>query len=112
MAQDMEGLVAPSKLYSCLAVGRPIAVICPEGSFLKNLVIDAKCGESFRNGDGYGLAQFIIKLSQNPHLCASMGKAAREYFFSHFTRKIALGKYLEVIEKSLTVESNHPKKKL
>lgn len=107
MAKEMEGLVAPSKLYSCLAVGRPIAVICPEGSFLKDLVIDAKCGESFRNGDGYGLAQFILKLSQDSHLSQNMGKAAREYFYSHFTRRIAVSKYFDVIQKSLSLKQNY-----
>ena len=97
MAEGMEGLVAPSKLYSTLAAGRAVAVICPEQSFLKELVTEAKCGEGFNNGDGYALAQFISRLSHQPELSQTMGQAARQYFGTHFTREIASRKYLEIL---------------
>lgn len=61
-----EGLVVPSKLYSALASGRPIAVICSQTSYLRQLVADASCGSTFDNGDGQGLAQFIRFLNRDP----------------------------------------------
>ena len=99
MAQGMEGVVAPSKLYSTLAAGNPVGVICPENSFIQRLVMDAQCGQSFRNGDARGLADFLLKLSENYQLCEEMGYNARQYFCRHFTKAIAISKYLEVIGK-------------
>ena len=99
MAEGMEGVVAPSKLYSTLAAGNAVSVICPQRSFLKPLIEDAGCGSTFRNGDGAGLASFLLELSKNPQLCREMGYNARQYFGSHFTKAIAIDKYLEVIDK-------------
>ena len=42
ISEGMEGLVAPSKLYSALASGRPIASICPENSYLNEIFAEAK----------------------------------------------------------------------
>jgi glycosyltransferase involved in cell wall biosynthesis len=99
MAEGMEGIVAPSKIYSTLAAGKAVGVICPEKSFLKDLVMDAQCGESVRNGDAQGLADFLLMLSNNSSLCQKMGYNARQYFCSHFTKAIAISNYLKVIDK-------------
>lgn len=101
IAEGMEKLVAPSKLYSTLAAGRPVAAICSQQSFLRDIVREAKCGESFDNGDGYALAQFISQLDAQPEIAESMGKAARQYFSTHFTREICCNQYLEVLQKAL-----------
>ena len=100
MTRRMEGVVAPSKLYSTLAAGNAVGVICPQKSFLAQLVVDAECGESFRNGEVRELADFIVKLKQNSQLCKEMGYNARQYFSNHFTKTIAINKYLEVIDKA------------
>ena len=100
MAEGMEGVVAPSKLYSTLAAGNAVGIICPQKSFLAQLVVDAGCGESFRNGEAREFADFLIKLKQNPQLCEEMGYNARQYFSNHFTKTIAINKYLEVIDKA------------
>ncbi|NJN23361.1 MAG: glycosyltransferase family 4 protein [Acaryochloridaceae cyanobacterium RL_2_7] len=47
VAKGMEGLVAPSKFYSALASGRPVAVICESHSYLRQMVADARCGAAF-----------------------------------------------------------------
>jgi glycosyltransferase involved in cell wall biosynthesis len=99
-AEGMEILVAPSKLYSTLAAGRPVAAICPEQSFLRKLLLEANCGQSFNNGDGYSLAEFISRLSDQPQLSQTMGQSARQYFDSHFTLEIASQQYAEVLQRS------------
>jgi len=99
MDEKMAGVVAPSKLYSTLAAGNAVASICPEDSFLYELMIRAECGTSFRNGDSEGLANFLLQLSENQELCQKMGYNAREYFESHFTKEIAVQKYLQVINR-------------
>ena len=99
--KDMEGLVSPSKLYSALAAGLPVAVICPEQSFLCSLVTTAKCGRNFKNGDSKGLADFILLLSKNPELSKTMGESSRQYFLSNFKRNISTKKYYSIIKDAL-----------
>ncbi|WP_138506404.1 glycosyltransferase family 4 protein [Nostoc sp. PA-18-2419] len=96
-----EGLIVPSKLYSALASGRPIAVICSETSYLKEMIASANCGGTFNNGDGQGLAQFIRFLNRDPQIGEQMGKAGRQYLRSHFTPKVISQQYLSVLEKAL-----------
>jgi glycosyltransferase involved in cell wall biosynthesis len=99
-----ESLVAPSKLYSALASGRPIAVICSQSSYLKEMVAEANCGSTFENGDGQGLAQFIRFLSRDPQIGARMGKAGRQYLRSHFTPKVIAQQYLRVLQQAVLVD--------
>jgi glycosyltransferase involved in cell wall biosynthesis len=96
-----EGLVVPSKLYSALASGRPIAVICSQSSYLREMMAEAKCGGSFENGDSQGLAQFIRFLSRDPQIGEDMGKAGRQYMRSHFTPKVISQQYLRVLQQAL-----------
>lgn len=98
----MENLVAPSKLYPALAAGRPVAVICSQNSYLKQMIADAKCGETFENGDGYGLAEFIRLLNSDRQLAESMGRASRQYLQSHFTPEIIAKQYLRVLRQAIS----------
>jgi glycosyltransferase involved in cell wall biosynthesis len=94
---DMEGLVAPSKLYAALAVGRPVAVVCEQNSYLRAIVTDAHCGEAFSNGDATGLAAFIRRLAGDTQLVEQMGQAGRQYLLSHFTPDLIAKQYLKLV---------------
>ncbi|BAY21856.1 group 1 glycosyl transferase [Calothrix sp. NIES-2100] len=98
----MESLVAPSKLYPALATGRPVAVICSEYSYLRQLITEAQCGASFENGDSYGLAEFIRRLNNDRKLAEHMGVASRKYLQSHFTPEIIAKQYLKVLQKAVS----------
>ncbi|MBW4444595.1 MAG: glycosyltransferase family 4 protein [Plectolyngbya sp. WJT66-NPBG17] len=93
----MEGIVAPSKLYSALAASRPIAAICEEHSYLRSLISDAGCGACFDNGDGVGLANFIRGLVSSPALVERMGRSGRRYMKAHFTPEIVARQYANVM---------------
>lgn len=99
VSPGMESLVAPSKLYSALSAGRPIAVICPKRTYLNHLIADAKCGATFENGDAAGLADFIRLLQQDHQTAECMGKAGRRYLQTHFTPEIIAGQYLKVLKR-------------
>lgn len=96
VSTGMEGLVAPSKLYGILAAGRPVAAICEEHSYLRQLVADAKCGATFRNGDATGLANFISGLASDRSKAHQMGKAGHRYLQSNFTLEIIAKQYSQV----------------
>jgi glycosyltransferase involved in cell wall biosynthesis len=97
VSPGMESLVAPSKLYSALASGRPIAAVCPSHSYLNALIHEANCGATFSNGDSRELAEFILKLSQNQQLTEQMGNAGRQYLEENFTPEIIAKQYHDVL---------------
>jgi glycosyltransferase involved in cell wall biosynthesis len=99
-----ENLVTPSKLYSALASERPIAAICSQDSYLRELISEADCGNAFENGDSNGLAQFIRLLSRDRQLAERMGKSGRQYLRSHFTPKIISKQYLGVLRRAVLVK--------
>lgn len=111
ISPGMEGLVAPSKLYSALASGRPIAAVCEPHSYLRQLLDQADCGSAFDNGDGTGLANFLYRLSRNPARATAMGEAGRRYFQAHFTPDIIANHYFSLLQqslRSLTVPASAP----
>jgi len=104
ISPSSESLVVPSKLYSALAAGRPLVVVCSPYSSLRQVIAQAHCGAAFDHGDGHGLAEFIRLLRRNQELGQQMGKAAREYLQSHFTPKIISQQYLNVLRRALNIE--------
>lgn len=103
--REMEGLVAPSKLYSSLASGRPIAAICPADSYLRDIVITSHCGIAIENGDAKGLANFIVKLSQDAMLGKQMGENGRKYMLENFTPECIAEQYLQIILDCMALSS-------
>ena len=103
LGADVEGLVAPSKLYGCLAAGRPVAAICEPHSYLRPLLREGKCGEAFSSGDGAGLARFIQELAANPAMAAQMGARGRRYMEANFTPEHCANQYMEVVNDCLGI---------
>jgi len=101
ISPGMEGLVAPSKVYSALAAGRPIAAICERHSYLQTLIANANCGATFESGDSNGLARFIRHLASNRHLAQQMGRAGRQYLQANFTPEIIADRYLKILTHTL-----------
>jgi glycosyltransferase involved in cell wall biosynthesis len=97
VSPGMEGLVAPSKLYSTLAAGRPVAVVCEPQSYLRSLITEAQCGSTFNNGDAAGLAHFIRCLATDRLLAKRMGIAGRQYLQANFTPEKIARQYAEVL---------------
>ena len=97
VAAGMESLVAPSKLYPAMAAGRPIAAICPLGSYLGPLLAEAHCGEAFDNGDSRQLAAYIRQLAHHRSQAKQLGDSGRAYLEAHFTPEIIARQYLNVV---------------
>jgi glycosyltransferase involved in cell wall biosynthesis len=103
ISEGMEGLVAPSKLYSALASGRPIVSICPENSYLNEVFAEANCGMSVRNGDSQGLADYLYRLSQNPQLTQELGRSGRDYCRKNYTSEKIAQDYLKLFQSLASV---------
>lgn len=98
ISEGMEGLVAPSKLYSALAAGRPIVSICEENSYLNDVFAQARCGITVRNGDSQGLAEYLHELSENPRLTQELGRSGREYCRKNYTSEKIAQEYLNLFQ--------------
>jgi glycosyltransferase involved in cell wall biosynthesis len=98
ISERMEGLVAPSKLYSALASGRPIVSICQENSYLNDVFAQARCGITLRNGDSQGLADYLHRLSQNPRLTEALGRSGHKYCLENYTAEKIAGDYQKLFQ--------------
>ncbi len=97
MRANVEGVIAPSKVYGMLAVGRPIVAICPPHSYLRQLIQDGNCGACFDNGDAQGMADYLRALAQDPQRQKALGENARRYFEEYFTLKQIMPQYLRAL---------------
>jgi glycosyltransferase involved in cell wall biosynthesis len=97
----MENLVAPSKLYSALSAGRPIAAICPKNSYINHLISEANCGATFDNGDSQGLVEFIRFLSRDAAATERLGQNGRQHLERNFSPEIVTEEYIKVFQKAL-----------
>lgn len=97
VSEDMSELVAPSKLYSALAAGRPIAAICSTQSYLNPLIAKMRCGGTFENGQGQKLADYILYLSRDRTVAEQLGAAGRTYMEKHFTPQTIAAQYADVL---------------
>lgn len=105
VGEGMEGVVAPSKFYSALAAGRPIAAICESHSYLRQLIADANCGTAFLPGDSQGLAAFIRYLTKDPQRQNTMGQMGSTYIQNRFTPEGIGKQYLQLVEQAVLKDS-------
>jgi glycosyltransferase involved in cell wall biosynthesis len=98
IARGIEGISFPSKLYSSLAVGRPIVAISEPESELRPLVELHDTGCWVELGDAPGLARAIRAMMADPQRCAAQGQRARRHFEDHFTLEALAELYARVLE--------------
>ncbi|MDJ0706903.1 MAG: glycosyltransferase family 4 protein [Leptolyngbyaceae cyanobacterium MO_188.B28] len=104
IGSDLDGLVSPSKFYSALAAGRPVAVICEKRSYLSRLVTKMGCGAAFENGDAEGLAEFIRYLSADPQMAERMGRQGRLCLTTKFSPELSTARYAQVLQGAISRE--------
>lgn len=97
IAEGIEGISFPSKLYTSLAVGKAIVALSEDWSELRKVVEDNRCGVWSALGDGEALAQKLRPLIHDRDRARRMGVRARETFESGYTRQACAAKYAEVL---------------
>lgn len=98
---DMEGLVAPSKFYSALSSGRPVAIICERHSYLRGLVSQSNCGAAFSNGDSQGLASYIRYLIKDQEVTQQLGISGHRFIRENFTIDAISRQYYRLIQRTV-----------
>ena len=97
IAKDIEGISFPSKLYSSLAVGKPIIAISEPGSELQTMLEDSGAGIWVPLGDVEALVTAILRIRDDVPLQQKMSLAAREAMEINYTIQAATDKYLQVL---------------
>lgn len=99
VADGLEGLVVPSKLYGIMAAGRPALYLGPESGEAARTILAHRCGYVVRNGDVDGFVAAIRTAHADPQARTEMGRRAREAFEREFGRMVASRKYLQVLQR-------------
>jgi glycosyltransferase involved in cell wall biosynthesis len=107
LERGMEGLAVPSKTYSYLAAGRPVAAIMTRDTDIAEMLEKYDAGATFENGDAKGLAAWIEALAADRENQARMGENARRLFDEKYRREICTGQYAAMFEKLLNGDTQH-----
>lgn len=98
ISKGIEGISFPSKLYSSLAVGKPVIAISEDDSELKQMVEGSGSGIWCLLGDVDALVKAIQRLQSDRNLQETMGRAARVTMENHYTIGAATDDYLRIIQ--------------
>jgi glycosyltransferase involved in cell wall biosynthesis len=98
LEKGMEGLAVPSKTYSYLAAGRPVLAIIDKNTDISRLLKQNNCGFTVENGDGAGMARYILSMAEDHAALTQMGRNARKLYEEQFRREICTTKYVELME--------------
>jgi glycosyltransferase involved in cell wall biosynthesis len=97
IAEGIEGISFPSKLYSSLAVGKPVIAISEPDSELREVVEGEKVGRWVKLGDADGLAAAIRGLMKDPQGCLEMGERARSLMERRYAIDASARQYAKVL---------------
>ena len=96
---ENEGVIMPSKLYSLLAVGKPIICVSDPNSEVAHLLYRSGAGIQSSVSDPKELAGKILAMIEDPKKAMEMGQSGREYFLEHFERKIITKQWNIILNK-------------
>jgi colanic acid biosynthesis glycosyl transferase WcaI len=93
MNEEALGIISPSKLHGCLAMGLPILYIGPAGSNVDAAIQRFSVGASIRHDDVDAIVEFIQLLRTNPARRAGFAKRARHAFESAYIDAVTLPQF-------------------
>ncbi|MEM1183887.1 MAG: glycosyltransferase family 4 protein [Planctomycetota bacterium] len=108
IAEGIEGISFPSKLYTSLAVGRAILALSEADSELRELVEHHRVGLWCELGDADRMEHNIRTLIKEPVRCDRMGVRARRLFERAFTKESCAARYAGVLEQAHPLTPEHP----
>jgi glycosyltransferase involved in cell wall biosynthesis len=97
-ADNMTGLIIPSKLYGILAAARPIVFTGPAQTEVARTIMDAGCGFVVANDDPHFFADRIRALKNDRATAEEMGKRGRDLYLRKYQRREATKRYLRLLQ--------------
>jgi len=87
----------PSKLYTYMAIGRPIITPSAKDSEVARIINEAKCGMCIEPDNIDKMAEAILNLKNSKNLREMFGKNARKYAEEKFAKEKVLSQYKNLI---------------
>ncbi len=97
-ADGVSDAFIPSKLYPTLASGCAVACFANEGAELYRLMRESGAALTYTWDDTERFVDEMIQLADDRSGLAAMGRAARAFALSRFTRDNALGEFVDAVE--------------
>jgi colanic acid biosynthesis glycosyl transferase WcaI len=97
MKSGAEGQIFPSKLYGCLAAGRPILCIGSPAGEISELLKRHGCGVTLAPGDVEGVVKTLQSYMSDTARCHTEALRAREAFDRYYSREAATEAWLDLI---------------
>jgi len=94
---ENEGVIMPSKLYSLLAVGKPIICVSDPKSEVADILEQAGAGIQSSVNDPKKLAKNILTIVDDQEKATEMGQNGKTYFLEHFERKIITKQWNDIL---------------
>jgi len=95
--RGLEGVVVPSKLYSTLAMGRPVLAVTSPSSDAARIVVESGCGLVADPDDPIAVAAALRELRSDPERLTLMGRRAREVA-GKYARLNELRRFSEIVD--------------
>ena len=97
--KELEGVIAPSKIFSYFATSTAVGVISPQSSYLKEIVENKNCGKWFSNYDSLSLANWIRFSKSNRAKLNEMGENGKLFLLENATLEKSIAKYINLFNK-------------
>ncbi len=98
LIKEISTPVVPSKILSAMAAGRVVLASMPLTGDAPKLIQEAQCGFSVQPENPQALADVVLKLHQEPQLCASLGRNGRAYAEVHLSRDACISQYEKLFQ--------------
>jgi glycosyltransferase involved in cell wall biosynthesis len=97
IADGIDGISFPSKLYTCLSIGKPIIAFSPPESELRTKVEGNDVGYWVALDDPDKLVACVREMMTNPDKAKEMGKRARQLLETEYSIQSSGKKYFDVL---------------
>lgn len=91
-------LSVPSKLYNCMASGRPILCLAPSDSEMYRFVEETGSGISVEPADIDKIRNAILELKKSPERCGILAANGRGHVLKNFSKDKILNEYEEALK--------------
>ncbi len=96
--RGMSGVSVPSRMYNCLAAGKPIIASADPSSELAYLINEESVGWISSAQDPEGLVKAVEEASMNPQVLAAMAERARRVVERSYSETMVVKQYVKLLE--------------
>jgi glycosyltransferase involved in cell wall biosynthesis len=102
LGDPMVGIIHPCKVYSAMAVSRPILYVGPSPSHISDWIDRYDIGWQVRQGDVDAAVKVLRTILQTPQqVLESMGNRANQVMLEHLNPKNMLSQFCDVVERGI-----------